>query len=350
MKWIINDNHVLWIILLTFIASLLIVPVIRAIAKHIGAIDKPDDRKVHTKITPRLGGLGIFSSFLIGYIFFAETSVQMLSILMGGFLIILLGIFDDIKPIKARYKFLVQMIAASIVVFYGNIYLPELSAFGIQLNFGNFGYPIAMIFIVAIINAINFIDGLDGLAAGICSIYFLTISVIALILNRLGGLDTVLSLIMLGATLGFLFYNFHPASIFMGDTGSMFLGFMISIIALLGYKAATVTSLFVPILILFLPILDTIFAIIRRMLKGENIGAPDKEHLHHQLLKLNKSVTKTVLIMYGISILCSAISIFYALGDNKQAIILYFVLMLIIVALIFKTDILFRQSEKSRKK
>lgn len=343
MQLTINGHHILLIVGITFFASIILVPIIKILARHVGAIDVPNERKVHTKITPRLGGLAIFLSFLTGYIFFGELSTQMISILIGSFLIIILGIFDDIKPIKARFKFLVQIIAASIVVLYGHIYLDDISAFGFYLNFGWWGYPLSIIFITAIINAINFIDGLDGLAAGISSIYFTTIAIIAFILNRIGGIDIVLSLLMLGSTLGFLIYNFNPASIFMGDTGSMFLGFMIAIISLLGFKAATVTSLIVPILILFLPIMDTILAIFRRLIKGENIGAPDKEHIHHQLLKLNKSTKKTVFIMYGISILCAAISIFYALGDNNLAILLYIGLLIIITFVILKTDILFRQ-------
>ena len=147
---------------------------------------------------------------------------------------------------------------------------------------------------------------------------------------------------MLGSTLGFLVYNKPPASIFLGDTGSTFLGFIIAIIALLGSKTATFTRLIIPIFILFLPILDTVFAMIRRYLKGENIGEPDKEHLHHQLLKLNNSTTKTVLIMYGIDILCSVISVLYALGYNLIAIVLYLILFVFILFLIYKTDILFK--------
>ena len=341
----INGHNVLWIITLTFLVSVLLVPIVKKIANHVGAIDKPDKRKVHTKPTPRMGGLAIFLSFVFGYILFAESNYQMMSILIGGFILILLGIFDDINPIKARYKLLVQLIAASIVVFYGNIYLHEISAFGLYIHFGAFGFPLAVLFITAIINAINLIDGLDGLAAGISSIYFLTISIIALILNRLGGFDSTLALIMLGATLGFLVHNFPPATIFMGDTGSMFLGYIISIISLLGYKAMTVTSLFVPIMIIFLPIIDTLLAILRRLLKGCNVGEPDKEHIHHQFLKLNKSTRKTVLIMYSISLLCAVISIFYTLGNNNVAIVLYLMLMIIIAFLILKTDILFKKNK-----
>ncbi|MFA7064433.1 MAG: MraY family glycosyltransferase, partial [Bacilli bacterium] len=240
MEWTVNGHHILLIIGVTFFASLLLVPIIKKTALHVGAVDVPDERKVHKKPIPRLGGLAIFLAFLTGYIFFAEHNVQMLSILIGSFIIILLSIFDDIKPIKARYKFIIQILASSVVVLYGNISLTEISAFGINLSFEAWSYPLTIIFITAIINAINFIDGLDGLAAGVSTIYFATIAIIAFILNRIGGLDTILCLLMLGSTLGFLVYNFNPASIFMGDTGSMFLGFMIAVIALLGYKAATV--------------------------------------------------------------------------------------------------------------
>lgn len=346
----VNNFNIFLIIAVTFVTSLLLIPIIKKLCVHINAMDIPDKRKVHDKPMPRLGGVAIFIAFLVGYIFFGQINTQMISILIGGFIVILLGIFDDIKPIPARYKFLVQLLAAAVVVFYGNIYLPKISAFGFNINFGMWGYPLAVLFIVAIINAINLVDGIDGLAAGTSSIYFLTISIIAFVLNRLNGLDVILCLIMLGATLGFILYNFPPASIFMGDTGSTFLGFMISIIALLGYKAATVTSLFIPILVLFLPILDTLLAIFRRVLNGENIGKPDKEHLHHQLLKLNKSTKKTVLIMYAINALCASISIFYALGDNKLAILLYLILLVVIITLIFKTDILFKHDIKKKNK
>ena len=346
MSFEVNGNNVFLIVIVTFITSLILVPITKKLAFHVNALDMPNERKVHTKPMPRLGGLAIFFSFLLGYILFGELTSQMLSILIGGFILIVLGICDDIKPLKASYKLIGQIIAGIVIVFYGNISLPTLSAFGLKLNFGIIGYPLALLFIVAIINAINLIDGLDGLASGTCSIFFLAVSIIAFFLHRINGLDVTLALIMLGATLGFLVYNFYPAKIFMGDTGSMFLGFMISIIALLGYKSTTVTSLIVPIIILFLPILDTIFAIFRRILKGESIGKPDKSHIHHQLLSLNKSVRKTVLIMYAFNLICAAISVFYALGDNMLAILLYIILILITIILVFKTDILFEHKNK----
>lgn len=342
MNWNVNNHNVFIIVLVTFITSLVLVPIIKRIAIHVGAMDMPNKRKVHTVPMPRLGGLAIYLSFLLGYMLYGEISTQMISILIGSFLLILVGICDDVKPIKARYKLIVQILAACVVVFYGKLYFNEISFLGLKFYFNPFvNKCLSVFFIIAITNAINLIDGLDGLAGGISSIYFLTIAIIAFILNHLGGLDIILALIMLGATLGFLVHNFPPAKIFMGDTGSMFLGFMISVIALLGYKVATITSLVVPVLILAIPIFDTVFAIFRRILKGQNIGVADKDHFHHQLLKMKYSQTASILIIYAIDIAFAAVSILFVLGDNQVAIGIYIILMVLLLFFVLKTDILF---------
>ena len=349
MKLVVNEHNVFVIIIVTLLTSLVLVPIVKKIATHVGAMDQPNARKIHKIPMPRLGGLAIYLAFLFGYILYGEVSTQMLSILIGSFLLVLVGFIDDINPVKARYKLIVQIIAATIVVVYGDLSFTEISILGNKIYFSKiFGSLLSIIFIVAITNAINLIDGLDGLAAGISSIYFLTIAIIAFILNRIGGLDVIISLIMLGATLGFLIHNFPPAKIFMGDSGSLVLGFMISVIALLGYKVTTFTSLIVPILILAIPIFDTIFAILRRLLKGQNIGVADKEHFHHQLLKMRYSPTKSILIIYAIDIAFAAVSIFYILGDNQIAIAIYIALMILLLFVVLKTDILFDHSKKKQ--
>lgn len=346
----VNGHNVFVIVLVTFLASAILVPLVKKAAEHVGAMDIPNARKAHNKPMPRMGGLAIFGAFILGYMLFARTSIQMLSILIGGFIIVLTGVFDDIKPVSAKVKFLLQIVAACVVVFYGNIVLNHIDMLGINLDFpAPLNYFITILFIVSITNAINLIDGLDGLASGVSSIYFATIAIIAFILNKMQGLDTILSLIMLGSTLGFLLHNFHPAKIFMGDTGSLFLGFTISVIALLGFKATTLTSLVIPILILAIPIFDTALAIFRRLLKGEKITAPDKDHFHHQLLKMKFGVRSTVLIIYCINILFAAVSIFFVLGDSKMAIAIYVVLMLLLLFLVLKTDILFNHKKKDEK-
>ena len=347
MNLVVNEHNVFVIVIVTLLTSLILVPIIKKVAIHVNAMDEPNARKIHKVPMPRLGGLAIYLAFLLGYMLYGEVSTQMLSILIGGFLLILIGFIDDIKSVPARYKLVVQIIAATIVVLYGDLSFSEVSVFGYKIYFNEFwGSLTSIVFIVAITNAINLIDGLDGLAAGISSIYFLTIAIIAFILNRIGGLDVIISLIMLGATLGFLVHNFPPAKIFMGDSGSLFLGFMISVIALLGYKVTTFTSLIVPIVILAIPIFDTIFAILRRLLKGQNIGVADKEHFHHQLLKMKYSPIKSILIIYAIDIAFAAVSIFYILGDNQVAIAIYIVLMILLLFVVLKTDILFDHSRR----
>jgi UDP-GlcNAc:undecaprenyl-phosphate GlcNAc-1-phosphate transferase len=328
-------------ILASFLCSLLLMPFIKRIAEHIGAMDIPkDDRRVHTKPMPRLGGLGIFLGFLIGYTFFAPQDPQMISILIGSFIIILTGICDDIKSLPALYKLIPQIFATLVIIFYGDILLNNINAFGFYIDFGIWAYPITVFFILGAINAINLIDGLDGLAGGISSIYFLTIGIIAIITENIGSLEVTISFLMLGATLGFLFHNFYPAKIFAGDSGSMFLGFIIAVIALLGFKNITLTSLVVPILILAIPIMDTFFAIIRRALKGEPISKPDKLHLHHQLLNMGFGHRKTVLIIYAMNILFALASIFYILKDRKLGIVIYVILFVIIVWLVTRTTII----------
>lgn len=346
----VNDFNVILIIAVTFLISIIMTPIAKIIAKHIGALDEPNSRKVHKVPMPRLGGLAIYVAFIIGYAIFGEVNTQMLSILIGGFILVITGMIDDIKPIKARYKLIVQIIAALLVVIYGQIFFTEISFLGLKFYLNKYvSYFVSSLFIVAITNSINLIDGLDGLAAGISSIYFLTIAIIAFILNRIGGLDIILSIIMLGATLGFLIFNFPPAKIFMGDTGSLFLGFMISIIALLGFKITTVTSLIVPLCILAIPIFDTALAIFRRLLKHQNIGMADKEHFHHQLLKLRYSPTASILIIYFIDILFASVSIFYILGDNKMAILIYAILMLLLLFIVLNTDILYEHKKKKKR-
>lgn len=331
-------NKIFVMVIITFIFVYFLIPFIKNIALHVGAVDIPNERKVHKKPMPRLGGLGIFLGFLLGYMLYGHASPIMNSILIGSFIIVLTGVVDDIKPLKPSTKFIGQLVAACIVVFYGKIIMQDLSAFGFYINFGVFAYPVTIFFILGCINCINLIDGLDGLAAGISSIYFLTIGIIATMQGKF-SLDCVLTFVMLGSTLGFLVHNFNPASIFMGDSGSLFLGFMISVIALLGFKNVTMTSLIIPLLILAIPILDTLFAIIRRFLKGESLSKPDKFHIHHQLLRKNFSQRTTVLIIYGIDLLFAAASIIYFLKDKFLGYIIYGILLMIVVLFVLKTDV-----------
>lgn len=334
-------------IMIPFLFVAFLIPFVKKVAFHVGAMDIPDARKVHKVPMPRLGGLGIYGGFLLGYMIFGEHTATMNSILIGSFILLITGIMDDIKPIPAKVKFTFQTVAALIVVFYGNLLLSDVSFFGVHIDFWYFAYPITLLFILGCINCMNFIDGLDGLASGISSIFFLTIGIIAIFQGR-SDLSYVLTFIMLGSTLGFLIHNFNPARIFMGDSGSMFLGFIISVITLLGFKSLITSSIIIPLCILIVPILDTFCAIVRRKLKGESIDTPDKCHIHHQFLKRIKSVKATVLIIYLITALFSLASVIWLLYSQVVGYIIYGALMIILIIFVFKTDILFDHSGKNK--
>lgn len=341
------------IVLITFLFSSIIMFLMRKVAVHINAMDVPrseeGNRHIHKKATPKLGGVGIFLAFIFGYMLFGEQSIRMNSILIGSFIIILASIVDDIAPIRAIHKLLAQIVAAMVIVFYGGILLNNITAFGYSFDFGILSYPITIIFIVACTNIINLIDGLDGLSGGICSIFYITIAIIGFYQGRFGSLVMLLTLIMLGATLGFLLHNFHPAKIFAGD-GATFMGFIIAVITLLEFKGPALISFFAPVSILAIPILDTLFAIIRRLLKGQSPFKADKQHLHHQLLGMNFSQTMTVLIIYGINILFAVATLIFMLKDPKLGQLLFIIIFIIVMIFVLHTTIISDKNPERLKK
>jgi UDP-GlcNAc:undecaprenyl-phosphate/decaprenyl-phosphate GlcNAc-1-phosphate transferase len=283
-----------------FIAAILLTPVVKRLAFKIGATDSPNHRKVHQNVMPRLGGLAIFISFIIGILILQPDSSYHLPIILGGMIILLTGMIDDIKEISPKVKLGGQIIAALIVVVMGDIHVQFINLpFGGEIDFGIFSIPITMIWIIGITNAINLIDGLDGLAAGVSSIALLTIAGMAAVMGNVYVMT--IALILAASTIGFLGYNFHPAKIFMGDTGALFLGFMISVLSLLGFKGVAFISLVIPVIILGVPISDTFFAIIRRLVNKQPLSAPDKSHLHHCLMRTGFSHRQTVLLIYAMA-------------------------------------------------
>ena len=335
--------NIIKIVATTFLFSALIMPVMMKVAHHIGAIDVPrnteGNRHIHKRPIPKLGAVGIFLAFLFGYMLFGKHSIKMNSILIGSFIIVLTGIIDDINDLRASRKLLGQLAAACVIVFYGKIILTDISVFGLYLEFGKLSELVTIFFIVACTNIINLTDGLDGLSGGVTSIFYIATGIICYFQARFNSLEMTLTFIMLGSTLGFLLHNFYPAKIFAGDC-TQFMGFMIAVISLLGFKTTALTTIFVPLTILGLPILDTLFAIIRRMLKRQPIFSADKQHFHHQLLGMNFSQRTTVLIIYAITILLSITSIFYVLQISKSATIIYIVLSLLFVWFVFYTNII----------
>ncbi|UJF33252.1 MraY family glycosyltransferase [Paenibacillus hexagrammi] len=293
-----------------FIAScllaLLLTPLVKKFAFWVGAVDAPNHRKVHTRIMPRLGGLAIFLAF-VGAYFVISPALEVfdysaaLSLLIGGAVIVITGALDDRFQLSPKWKLLGQVIAACIVVSFGlKIDLVNIPFGTTNLPVGWLSIPITILWIVGVSNAINLIDGLDGLSAGVSGIATLTILVLAIMMPN--ATVVLLSIILLGSIVGFMFYNFHPAKIFMGDSGALFLGFALATLSILGFKQAAVVSLLLPIMILGVPLSDTFFAIMRRYVNKLPISAPDKSHLHHCLLQLGFSHRTSVLIIYGISL------------------------------------------------
>lgn len=290
--------------LVSLVTVLVITPLVIKFAIKIGAIDKPNHRKVHKNVMPRLGGLAIFIGVVAGYFAGGLSDQKVTAISIGALLIVAIGILDDKYELSAKVKFAGQLVVAGLIVASGlTIDLLSIPYIG-NFELGMWSYPITVFWIVAITNAINLIDGLDGLSAGISAIGIATIAIMAGLNGKM--LILMISVILLGSIIGFLFYNFHPAKIFMGDTGALFLGYSISILSLLGlYKSVTLFSFLVPIIILGVPVFDTTFAIIRRIVNKKPISAPDKSHLHHRLLALGFSHRNTVLAIYAFGIMFS---------------------------------------------
>lgn len=317
-------------LIVCFIASILITPLVKKLALKIGATDAPNQRKVHAKVMPRLGGLAIYISFVIGLLILRPEAEYNTAIILGSLIIIITGVLDDMMELSAKIKMVGQLAAAGLVVVWGGVQVTFINIPFIdsQIQFGFLSIPITIFWIVGITNAINLIDGLDGLAAGVSSIALITISGMAIIMGD--QYTVMLASIVLASTLGFLIYNFHPAKIFMGDTGALFLGYMIAVLSLLGFKNVTFISFIVPVIILGVPISDTFFAIIRRIVNKQPLSAPDKSHLHHCLLRLGYTHRQTVLMIYAMAAFFGLAAVIFSQAKLWGSFVLIAILLLLI--------------------
>jgi len=317
-------------LLSTFIISTVCVPLSTQLARNLGAIDPPDERKVHKVDMPRLGGLAIFAAFMLSLVIFTRVSGPMLGLVMGAIIIFLLGAADDIYHLSPLTKLLGQSLAATVAMYYGVMVHFMTNPFNGLLVLGYLSIPLTFLWIVGITNAINLIDGLDGLAGGVSAIAATAIGIVAL---RQGQADvSMAALLLVAAIIGFLPYNFHPARTFMGDSGSNFLGFVLACLAIMGTtKGTTAVSVLIPIIILGIPIFDTFFAIVRRINNHKPIFLPDKNHLHHRLMAMGMSHRRSVFIIYGISAFFSGIAVLLTFITNPKASLLLSLLLLVIV-------------------
>ncbi|GAB4244744.1 MAG: MraY family glycosyltransferase [Thermoleophilia bacterium] len=294
--------------LLAIAVAWAVTPAAAELARRVGAMDQPAARKIHAVPTPRMGGIAIYFGVIIPSLVFLSGEGVVRGILVGASLITLVGVFDDVKGTAPLVKLGLQLVVAVILVLYG-VRVETLSVPGIGiLVLGWVGIPFSLLWVVSIMNIVNFIDGMDGLAAGVCAISSVTFAIIAMSLGRFDM--GILAAAVAGATVGFLWHNFHPASIFMGDSGSLLLGYLLGAITLQGFlKGVATVALLIPLLVLGIPIFDTGFAILRRVKNRRPIYVADRGHLHHRFANLGYSQRQTVMILYGWSGLMSLVAL-----------------------------------------
>ncbi len=349
-------NYLSFVFVIALTMSYILTPYAKQLAYKIGAIDVPEDnRRVHKKPIPRLGGLAIYLSFTTTAIvavllnksmgFYSELK----GILLGATLIIIIGIIDDIKPISAKYKLAAQILAALIAVYSGVtidfIKFPLANTESGLVFLKALKIPMTIFWIVGITNTVNLIDGLDGLAAGVTTIASLSLAAVA---YSTGQYNVALLLAVLaGSSLGFLPYNFNPAEIFMGDTGSLLIGYLLATISIEGViKSATTIAVAIPVLALGVPIFDTTFAIVRRLVNGRPIMEADKGHLHHRLLDCGLSQKQTVLILYFISSILGASAIVISDASKISAYIVIAIVSVLILYGAYRMGLMKKVAEK----
>lgn len=345
------SNFVL--IVLATCGGLFLTPLVRSLALCVGAIDRPGERKVHTLPIPRMGGLAVVLSallaILVGMVVDHLAGIEprfdatnWAPILLGGALVFLVGLWDDIRPVPAGIKLVFQAMAAGVAIWFG-ILIERVSLFGTDiLELGALAIPLTFLWIVGITNAFNLVDGLDGLAAGLASISAGTSAVIFIL--RGDSHDALFLLILLGALLGFLRYNFNPATIFLGDSGSLFVGYVLAVAAITGsQKGATALAVVTPLLIFGLPIVDTLLSMVRRFVSGlrprqrakvslkeqlhgaKRIFEADQGHIHHRLIALGFSHRNAVLILYSFAVGLSALALISVMAQYRNAAVILIV-------------------------
>ncbi len=334
-----SGSNVLFILVVSFIITFMATPIVKFLAERFGVVDVPkDNRRMHKKVMPLMGGLAMFYGFVVSIAVFVPVSRQLIGLFLGATLIVIVGIIDDKKNLHPLIKLIFQILAALIAIYFGH----SIKFFSIPFdgNTAPFVVPspyaeiISVIWIVGMTNAVNFIDGLDGLAAGVSSIASLSILFISIIMGNASV--TPIAAALVGCCVGFLPFNSNPAKIFMGDTGSTFLGYTLAVISIQGlFKGYALISFVLPMLVLGLPLFDTLFAIVRRLIHGQSPMTADRGHLHHRLIDMGLNQKQAVAIMYSISSLLGIGSVVMAARGVVQGIILMASVIPILVVALF---------------
>lgn len=330
-SFFINPFNLCIAMVCAFFISVTLTPLVRVLAFKFKVTDVPkDNRRMHKKEMPLMGGLAIYIAFVVCTLIFSELNMQIIGILLGATLIVLTGIIDDKYNMKAIIKLLLQ-IAAGVITVLSGTEIEMINFFGKYLPFGNWSGVITVLWIVALTNAINLIDGLDGLSCGVSTISCFTL------LFSLFNSNTDFSIIILigilaGSCLGFLPFNFNPAKIFMGDTGALFLGYIMSVLSILGcFKLNALVSFWVPFLVFALPLLDTAFAFTRRILKGKSPFSADRGHVHHRLIDRGFDQKHSVLLLYAVSGISGVSAILLSMDNFIGGISMFVVAVVVLI-------------------
>lgn len=308
-----TQAHVLGVII-AFLLGIFIVPIVIYFSKKAGLVDKPDERKIHSGEISRLGGIAIWVSVMLTFsllilLSYYPKGVGLSGIIVGGSLMFLLGLIDDIFTLNAKFKLIIQVLIATMVILLGvRIDLIHLPILG-QVNLGLFSYPVSLLWIVGISNALNFIDGIDGLAGSVTTIACCAIGVVSLAISPSSPISALVAFILMGSMFAFLMFNYNPAKIFMGDSGALYAGFMLATLSITGIMKSSPQLMYLPLLILLIPILDVAFSSTRRIMKGSSPFVADSEHIHHNLLHVGFSQDKVVLSLSSIGMACAILAI-----------------------------------------
>src|SRR5574344_361501 len=343
------EGHITHIIgaIISYLLGVFLVPLVIAYSKEKGLIDVPNERKIHKGAISRLGGVAIWLSTMLTFLFLVFLSYypygRLLSgILLGSYLMFLLGLVDDLYNLDAKFKLFIQIMIATLVFFLGvridSLSIPFIDS---TLSF-MVSYVLTILWIVGISNAVNFIDGIDGLAGSVVTVNSITLGIIAVSMAKPSPISALIAFILAGSMLAFLTYNFNPAKIFMGDSGALFAGFLLATLSITGVMKAAALAIMLPFVVLAVPILDITYSSLRRICKGKSPFVADAEHIHHKLLKAGFSQNKTVAILTSIAIVAGAFASFWA-GSIKH----YIVYIIALVAIMFLLSLVSLLTKKS---
>jgi UDP-GlcNAc:undecaprenyl-phosphate GlcNAc-1-phosphate transferase len=342
-----TEAHIIGAII-AFLSGIFVVPVVIYFSKKAGLCDMPNERKIHSEPTSRLGGVAIWLCVMLTFLLlvllsYYPTGVGLSGIIIGGSLMFLLGLVDDIFNLDAKFKLFVQVAIATMVILLGVRIEVLFNPFGAEIELGLiFSYIISLLWIVGVTNATNFIDGIDGLAGSVGAIACCAIGVVSLVISPLSPISALVAFILMGAMLAFLTFNYNPAKIFMGDSGALFVGFMLATLSITGIMKSGTLLMYLPFIILAVPILDVAFSSIRRIMKGSSPFVADAEHIHHKLLHGGLSQNQTVLILSSVAMTAAILAIAIAGSLNR-----YFLVAIVLVGILILLSIVSKSIKKN---